>query len=360
MNNPSSQTSRMVITCISSVIALVTLCFFVLVFFLVKSPADAMQAAPAEEKAQTSAPVSSLFEDPSNVKFQLHNELGKYLDSMGEDKTSLSVYVETADQSVDFRYNCERSHEAASLYKLPLAMLCAEKMEEGTLKKEDLLEFSANAVREEGWNPIGERYLPGSLVPAEEAIECALTYSDNTAAAILYEYLGGWDAFARAQLKYSNRAVKPEGVFDNVCSADQMMDVLRTLQSQPKTYELVLDALAEAPNDTFLNSEIPNGTMMQKYGQIDGNTNAAGFSRTGVPYRIVVLSDSLHCEIDPGNVNEIVWKVFNQAKLKDSAKTEIQSSETGSIAITPAAGTKAGQEESVPAPSEEESLSDAD
>lgn len=257
--------------------------------------------------------VPSLFPDPAAVQDRLEKEMSLYLQKLGQDSANIAIAIESDDNQVQYVYNAQEVFEAASLYKLPLAMYYCDQIEETPLTLQSTLEFTEDALRGEGWNPIGEVYGIGSQVPLQELIESSLTNSDNIAAAILYIHLGGWENFAQIEQQYSSSAATPTEPLDNVCTVVQVMDELRLVQENPSRYGLIIQALSEAQEDEYLNERIPNGTMGQKYGQIDGFTNAVGFSKTGVPYRIVVLSHTGQGDQDAANINEIVWHVFNEA-----------------------------------------------
>lgn len=272
-------------------------------------------AQPVTPIAQM-APVqdhSSLFVDVLAVRTRLEAEMNQYLEQLGVDKEDIAIAIESGDGSVDYLWNGDQVFEAASLYKLPLAMYFCDQIETTPLKLTSTLEFTEDSLREEGWNPIGEVYGIGSQVPLQEIIESTLANSDNIAAAILYNHLGGWEEFAQIEQQYSSNAAIPSEPLDNVCTAKQVMDELRLVQNNPERYGLIISSLGQAQEDEYLNAHIPNTTMAQKYGQIEGFTNAAGFSIQGVPYRIVVLSHTNQNDQDAGRINEIVWKIFNEA-----------------------------------------------
>lgn len=254
----------------------------------------------------------SIFPDVVGVQTRLESEMSQYLDQL-EDKEEIAIAIESDDGLVQYLWNGDKVFEAASLYKLPLAMYFCDQIEATNLSLTSSLEYTEDSIREEGWNPIGEMYGVGANIPLQEVIESSLANSDNIAAAILYNHLGGWEQFATIEQQYSPYAAKPTEPLDNVCTAKQVLDELRLVQENPTRYDLIISSLSQAQSDEYLNAHIPNGTMAQKYGQLEGVTNAAGFSITGAPYRIVILSMSNQCDQDAGRINEIVWRIFNEA-----------------------------------------------
>lgn len=264
------------------------------------------------EMAPLQEPKTSIFTDVVGVQTRLERGMSQYLDPL-EDKEEIAIAIESGDGFVQYLWNGDKVFEAASLYKLPLAMYFCDQIEATNLSLTSSIEYTEDSVREEGWNPIGEMYGVGANIPLQEVIESSLTNSDNIAAAILYNHLGGWERFATIEQQYSSYAAKPTQPLDNVCTAKQVLDELRLVQENATRYNLIISSLSQAQSDEYLNAHIPNGTMAQKYGQLEGLTNAAGFSITGAPYRIVVLSMSDQCDQDAGRINEIVWHIFNEA-----------------------------------------------
>ncbi len=291
--------------CIGLATSFLSLVMVVLDHFTHPSTQSA-QIAPVQE------PKISIFDDVVAVQTRLESAMSQYLDQL-EDKEVIAIAIESEDGFVNYIWNGDKVFEAASLYKLPLAMYFCDQIEATNLNLMSSMEYTEDSVREEGWNPIGELYGIGSNIPLQEVIESSLANSDNIAAAILYNHLGGWEQFATIEQQYSQYAATPTEPLDNVCTAKQVLDELRLVQENPKRYDLIISSLSQAQSDEYLNAHIPNGTMAQKYGQLEGVTNAAGFSLSGAPYRIVVLSMSGQCDQDAGHINEIVWRIFNEA-----------------------------------------------
>lgn len=266
----------------------------------------------------------SMYKDPQAVSALLASQIDAYISDKGYDRNDLAIDIETNDRSVTYTLNPDMPFQAASTYKLPLAMLYVDMMTSGAIAKDATLPFEAQDIREEGWNPIADTYALGSQVPVEEAIHSALASSDNTAAAILYNGMGGWEAFVQARNQYSASHPAAENSLDNLCTASQIMDELRRLTGNARQYELVIESLDDAPGDLYLNEYIEDDSMIQKYGQYEGVTNSVGFSKTGTPYRIVVLSKSADNTIDPAIINEIAWNVLNETPQASEKVWELE------------------------------------
>ncbi len=279
--------------------------------------------------------VQSVYEDPAAVNKQLTTQIESYIHDQGYDLSDLAIYIESDDETVTYKLNIDQTRAAASTYKLALAMLYYDEIADGQLTPDSTVTFDAQSLRDEGANPILSAYSVGYAVPIEDAVSSMLIHSDNTAAAILYDNLGGWEEFTTIRTKYSKYPGHSDDALENVCTAAQLMDEVRLLYHNQKKYAQIIADLDEATEDSYLNEVVANDTMIQKYGQIGGATNSVGFSKVGNPYRIVVLSNSANNTVDPGMINKIAYEVLNQtaqANEKFWETIQIESIE----AVTPA------------------------
>ena len=320
-------------------------------------PTAAAQPETEASMVKETIGASSIYQDPAAVNKQLTNQIELYIHDQDYDLSDLSIYIESDDESVTYKLNIDQTRAAASTYKLALAMLYYDEIADGEMKPESTVSFDAQSLRDEGANPILTTYGVGYAVPVEEAVSSMLIHSDNTAAAILYDNLGGWEEFMTMRTKYSKYPDIPEDPLDNVCTAAQLMDEVRLLYQNQKKYAPIIADLDEATEDSYLNEVVANDTMIQKYGQVGGATNSVGFSKAGNPYRIVVLSNSANNAVDPGMINKIAYEVLNQtgqANEKFWETIEIESIESVTPALEPAAQQTAPADppaQSAPAPS---------
>ena len=260
----------------------------------------------------------SQFDDPEAINQQLKTQIDQYIAQQGYNPSDLCILVESDDKTVSYRLNEEMVIEAASIYKLPLAMLYCDQIAEGTRKLEDTLVFNAEDYKTEGQNPIANQYYFGAAIPISELIQSSLIHSDNTAAAILYHGLGGWEAFAGLLKNYSNHTPQSEDPMANLATATQYMDILNRLKGDPTRYHIITQALDTQDKTLYLN-ELIEPVMFQKYGQLDTFTNVIGYSVSGQPYSIIVFSRTLSNPNDAGKINKIVWEVLNQVSQQQNS-----------------------------------------
>lgn len=263
----------------------------------------------------------SQFENPELITQQLQTQIDQFIAQRGYNTSDLCILVESDDKTVSYRLNEDMVVEAASIYKLPLCMLYCDQIAEGTRKLEDTLVFSEADYKTEGQNPIAYQYYFGAAIPISELIQSTLVHSDNTAAAILYSGLGGWEAFVELLKNYSSNTPQSEDPMANLASARQYMDILNRLKGDPTRYNAITQALNAQDKTLYLN-ELIEPAMLQKYGQLETFTNVVGYSISGQPYSIVVMSRTLSNPSDAGEINKIVWEVLNQVSEEQNSSTD--------------------------------------
>lgn len=326
-SNDSSSRPAIVWVCIVFVALSVCLAGFSIYSALISKEKTVAQHDSQSSTTSDVSQISSIYQDPKAITKLLTTQIESYIHDRDYAMSDLAIYVESGDESVTYKLNVDKTMTAASTYKLALAMLYYDQIAQGEKTEQSTLTFGAESVRDEGSNPILGSYGIGSAVPIEDAVAFTLTYSDNTAAAILYDNLGGWEEFCDLRSRYSKYPGIAESPLDNVCTAAQLMDEVRLLMNNQTKYKPIISALDGAAADSYLNDLVEEDTMIQKYGQVGGATNSVGFSKVGNPYRIVVLSNSNDNTVDPGVINKIAYNVLNQtadAKEKFWEKLELQ------------------------------------
>ena len=199
---------------------------------------------------------------------------------------------------------------AASTYKLPLAMVWYEKINDQEAKLDEELVFLEDTYEEGGH--IGTDYEYGSSISIQELLEAMIIESDNSAAHILYENLGGWPAFKKELKKFDPTQKIDEKYisYDNEFTPKNMGNILKYFYSHKDEFEKLLKDLKKSKPGEFLDRNL-NVYFPQKYGSYDYSYNAAGINFNTHPYAIVidtVLGD--YGEVVIGDMNEIVYSYF--------------------------------------------------
>lgn len=249
-----------------------------------------------------------------DVSADLEAILEHYFAETGVDTSSLGIAIYDFESGGSYAWNDQTYFTAASTYKLPLAMIYYEKIAAGECALSDELVYEAYQYEEGG--TICYDYSPGSSISIEELLHCMIVDSDNTAAHILYENLGGWVAFKEAITRYSDVAIdENDGVyysFDNVFTAAFMEDVLGYLYAHEDEFSTLLEDMLQSQPDDYLNMNIGD-KMAQKYGQYEEAENAIGISMSGHPYSIVVYTSLGYTgRLLIGELNAMIWDYFNE------------------------------------------------
>lgn len=240
----------------------------------------------------------------------LEELISAYLEQNNISEDSVQYCIEDLETNERYVHNETENVTAASIYKLPLAMIYYEKIAAGELDENTLFTYEANHYESGG--PIGTTYAPGAQIPLEELLHCMILYSDNTAGHILYENLDGWVGFKKAITKYSED--EQEDYFfsyDNVLNASFIGDVLNYLYAHEDIFATLLEDMKKAtPNDYLASSIQPE--IAQKWGLYSVYRNAAGIVYGEHPYSIAIFTSLNENGIRViGEINELCYEYFN-------------------------------------------------
>lgn len=244
----------------------------------------------------------------------------------GFDESQVGIVVHDYVTDAVYAVNADSYFTAGSTYKVPLAMLYYEKLAAGEFTPERGLYYDA-AYYEEG-GPIGATYLPGDYISVEELLHAVIVDSDNTAAHILYENLGGWVEFKKEVAKYSSKEIVEETdetyySYWNEFTASYMNDVLDYLYDHRENFETLIADLTEAKPNDYLNGVIGGTKMAQKYGQYEEAENALGFSTSGRPYSIVVYTSLGYAGREwMGELNALIWDYFAHVEQEEQPQEQ--------------------------------------
>lgn len=241
---------------------------------------------------------------------ELENELNAYIEKHQLNTYDIAFRIEDMENNEVYAYNTETDFFAASVYKLPLAMLYYDMLESGEVTPDTSYYFSEFML--EDYGILCSEYLPGMYVPLEKLLETMIVYSDNSAAHILFEHLGGWLVYKNDMRKYTDVDCYEFETYDNIICCDVMGDVLSYLYAHQDRYARLISYMEQAEPGKYLDGIIETG-MPQKYGSFESTRNGAGFVNTTHDYTIVVLSDlGAYGETVMAEINAMVYNHFSQ------------------------------------------------
>lgn len=242
------------------------------------------------------------------IDMSLAKDIEAYFQENGIDHEKVAYCITDLEHNIKYSMNEKDEFIAASIYKLPLAMLYYDKVNEGEYTLDST--FTNSGYMHEDAGVISSDYGIGSQVPLSDLLNDLIIYSDNDAGHILYENLGGWKEYKEAMTKYTDSISENYYTMDNVTTANTMNDVVTYLYDHKEDYKGLIKNMEEAEPGEYLDRDTQL-SMPQKYGMYDSALNSVGFVECNTSYSIVVLTSLGDKGADVmANINRIAYEHF--------------------------------------------------
>ena len=242
------------------------------------------------------------------IDMSLAKDIEAYFQENGIDHEKVAYCITDLEHNIKYSMNEKDEFIAASIYKLPLAMLYYDKVNEGEYTLDSTFTYSGYMYEDAG--VISSDYGIGSQVPLSDLLNDLIIYSDNDAGHILYENLGGWKEYKEAMTKYTDSISENYYTMDNVTTANTMNDVVTYLYDYKEDYKGLIKNMEEAEPGEYLDRDTQL-SMPQKYGMYDSALNSVGFVECNTSYSIVVLTSLGDKGADVmANINRIAYEHF--------------------------------------------------
>lgn len=242
------------------------------------------------------------------IDMSLAKDIEAYFQENGIDHEKVAYCITDLEHNIKYSMNEKDEFIAASIYKLPLAMLYYDKVNEGEYTLDSTFTYSGYMHEDAG--VISSDYGIGSQVPLSDLLNDLIIYSDNDAGHILYENLGGWKEYKEAMTKYTDSISENYYTMDNVTTANTMNDVVTYLYDHKEDYKGLIKNMEEAEPGEYLDRDTQL-SMSQKYGMYDSALNSVGFVEYNTSYSIVVLTSLGDKGADVmANINRIAYEHF--------------------------------------------------
>lgn len=242
------------------------------------------------------------------IDMSLAKDIEAYFQENGIDYEKVAYCITDLEHNIKYSMNEKDEFIAASIYKLPLAMLYYDKVNEGEYTLDSTFTYSGYMHEDAG--VISSDYGIGSQVPLSDLLNDLIIYSDNDAGHILYENLGGWKEYKEAMTKYTDSISENYYTMDNVTTANTMNDVVTYLYDHKEDYKGLIKNMEEAEPGEYLDRDTQL-SMPQKYGMYDSALNSVGFVECNTSYSIVVLTSLGDKGADVmANINRIAYEHF--------------------------------------------------
>lgn len=242
------------------------------------------------------------------IDMSLAKDIEAYFQENGIDHEKVAYCITDLEHNIKYSMNEKDEFIAASIYKLPLAMLYYDKVNEGEYTLDSTFTYSGYMHEDAG--VISSDYGIGSQVPLSDLLNDLIIYSDNDAGHILYENLGGWKEYKEVMTKYTDSISENYYTMDNVTTANTMNDVVTYLYDHKEDYKGLIKNMEEAEPGEYLDRDTQL-SMPQKYGMYDSALNSVGFVECNTSYSIVVLTSLGDKGADVmANINRIAYEHF--------------------------------------------------
>ena len=242
------------------------------------------------------------------IDMDLAKDIEAYFQENGIDHEKVAYCITDLEHNIKYSMNEKDEFIAASIYKLPLAMLYYDKVNDGEYTLDSTFTYSGYMHEDAG--VISSNYGIGSQIPLSDLLDDLIEYSDNDAGHILYENLGGWKEYKEAMTKYTDSISENYYTEDNVSTANTMNDVVTYLYEHKEDYKDLIENMEKAEPGEYLDRDTQL-SMPQKYGMYDSALNSVGFVECNEPYSIVVLTDLGNKGADVmANINRIAYEHF--------------------------------------------------
>lgn len=242
------------------------------------------------------------------IDMSLAKDIEAYFQENGIDHEKVAYCITDLEHNIKYSMNEKDEFIAASIYKLPLAMLYYDKVNECEYTLDSTFTYSGYMHEDAG--VISSDYGIGSQVPLSDLLNDLIIYSDNDAGHILYENPGGWKEYKEAMTKYTDSISENYYTMDNVTTANTMNDVVTYLYDHKEDYKGLIKNMEEAEPGEYLDRDTQL-SMPQKYGMYDSALNSVGFVECNTSYSIVVLTSLGDKGADVmANINRIAYEHF--------------------------------------------------
>lgn len=247
------------------------------------------------------------------IDMDLAKDIEAYFQENGIDHEKVAYCITDLEHNIKYSMNEKDEFIAASIYKLPLAMLYYDKVNDGEYTLDSTFTYSGYMHEDAG--VVSSNYGIGSQIPLSDLLDDLIEYSDNDAGHILYENLGGWKEYKEAMTKYTDSISENYYTEDNVSTANTMNDVVTYLYEHKEDYKDLIENMEKAEPGEYLDRDTQL-SMPQKYGMYDSALNSVGFVECNTPYSIVVLTDLGDKGADVmANINRIAYEHFKSLTL---------------------------------------------
>lgn len=234
-------------------------------------------------------PVSSLPEGGSAVS-GLSPLLQSFLSSRGLAQAKVSIIYTDLNAGQRYCYQPDLRYTAASVIKLPMAMVCEQLISEGVFPEDMKIVFAPSEYFSfDSSNPAQI----GQPVPLQNLLASAIMYSDNSATSAVFGY---FHRHGRNLHDFMDERIGTHYAGDITMSAREGIQAIEGIYFNPAGiagYQTILDNLSAASWTSFLSGGMPV-QVAHKYGNIGAFNHEVGLVLSGHPFAYSVFTEGIN------------------------------------------------------------------
>ncbi|MGM0123220.1 beta-lactamase class A [Enterococcus sp. AZ194] len=306
MNTKNKQLN--IIICISVIVALL--------FALVGLNRFGKDVQAKEQKAQQlqHEKAQQALQERNNQKMEaFYQQIQTLIDqkkSLKSEAIGISFYDVTTSRELSL--NGDTEFKAASTSKVALALLIADKIQEGELSLDTQLYYTADDYED------GTGYIINHEIEKSYSVELLmnymLVYSDNIATNMLYREVGDRE---EARKQFRDNYLPDLNVNGNQLTANQARDLLLHLHENYEAnpvYIKIMEWLKQTDFPIRLATNQTSDFLAHKIGSVDNGVHDIGFFDTEHPYILTVYSKGLpNAEAELSSLSDQIYQLMTQS-----------------------------------------------
>ncbi|WP_330932654.1 serine hydrolase [Enterococcus sp. BWR-S5] len=247
--------------------------------------------------------------DTEAAEKEFYDQIQKTLDkaSASFNGTMAVTYIDlTTGQEISV--NGKKEFYTASTIKVPLAMMVADKVNEGVLKWNDTITYKEETDYEEGTGRIINNIQPTYSLQTLQ--EYNITYSDNIAKNMLYGLFGGNDQAKKQLYRYFFK--REANVEDTQFSSSDGADILLKLYKEKETnkeYQKIYDYMKKTVFHERLETALTTGKVAHKIGSYDDDIHDMGILESSHPFILSVFTNGKNGKEAISALTDQLWKL---------------------------------------------------
>ena len=230
------------------------------------------------------------FAENTEATADLEAAIKNFLADRGLSGANISIVYDDLVNQTRYCYRPDVRYTAASVIKVPMAMVIAQLVDEGVFAPDMQIvyepgkDFTADNL---------DASRVGQMVGMQEMINSALLYSDNSATSVVFEYFRRQGSYlhqymdARTGTNYSN---------DVTISAREGIGLIEQLylnQSSYPSYQGILNTMSGTSWQQFLTAGIPV-SVSSKYGNLGALNHEIGLVWGDHPFAYSVMTEGIN------------------------------------------------------------------